>query len=288
MIEMWSSRWKPGISVGEAARLLHGTHAWFGQVAHISCLLSTRESIESIVANRVEGRVRLADLERHQKRVQEEQDWVRQEQPAHATHLEWVFAQFSHKVQKVEELQKNVMAAAVAAATASAWLVTAPQSATSIKGPNISSKISKLPVLPQFLGAESVPKEQWRFQVIGAQKVCIKEAVHSVIVWSVRGKVREMISFLGFDANLNDILDKVEKCFGKQLSGDCLQQEFYQLSQDRNERIRHVCWWIRAEIYISERKVSGKIPNQRYEGPFVPRKAPAYLWINEISVSVYK
>ena len=44
-----------------------------------------------------------------------------------------------------------------------------------------------------------------------------------------------MISFLGFDANLDDILEKVEKQFGKQLSGDCLQQEFYQLAQDKNE-----------------------------------------------------
>ena len=35
-----------------------------------------------------------------------------------------------------------------------------------------------------------------------------------------------MISFLGFNANLDDILEKVEKCFGKQLSGDHLQQEF--------------------------------------------------------------
>ena len=47
-----------------------------------------------------------------------------------------------------------------------------------------------------------------------------------------------MISFLGFDANLDDILEKVEKHFGKQLSGDHLQQEFYQLAQDKNEKVR--------------------------------------------------
>ena len=47
-----------------------------------------------------------------------------------------------------------------------------------------------------------------------------------------------MISFLGFDANLDDILEKVEKQFGKQLSGDHLQQEFYQLAQDKNEKVR--------------------------------------------------
>ena len=47
-----------------------------------------------------------------------------------------------------------------------------------------------------------------------------------------------MISFLGFNVNLDDILKKVEKWFGKQLSGDCLQQEFYQLAQDKTKKVR--------------------------------------------------
>ena len=67
---------EPAVSVGEAARLLNGTHDWFSQVAQISCLLSTQESIEHIVADREEGRARLAKLEKDQRRVQEEQEWV--------------------------------------------------------------------------------------------------------------------------------------------------------------------------------------------------------------------
>ena len=97
---------EPTVSVGEAARLLHGTHDWFGQVAQISCLLSTQESIEHIVAHREEGRARLAKLEKDQCRVQEEQEQVRQEQATHTAHLEQVLAHFGQEVQKVEELQK--------------------------------------------------------------------------------------------------------------------------------------------------------------------------------------
>ena len=114
-----------GVSVGEAARLLHGTHDWLGQVVRISCLLSTRESIEGIVDDRERGRSHLADLEWDQRRVQEEQEHVRAEQAAHAAHLERVLAQFSHEVQKVEELQKNAMAAT------SAHMMTAPHSTVS-------------------------------------------------------------------------------------------------------------------------------------------------------------
>ena len=178
------------VSLGEAARLLHGTHDWFSQVAWISSLLSTWESVENIVADREEGKARLAELEKDQHRVQEEKERVRQEQAAHTAHLEQVLAHFGQEVQKVEELQKNSITVAVAAVTASAHLVTAPQSVTSVMGSHVSTKISKPPVLPHFLGLNPVPKdegsyEQWMFQVVVSQKVCIEEAVHSAIVCSI-------------------------------------------------------------------------------------------------------
>ena len=181
---------EPTVSVGEAARLLHGTHDWFGQVAQISCLLSTRESIENTVADREEGRARLAELEKDQCKVQEEQERVRQEQAAHTAHLEEVLAHFGQEVQKVEDLQKNAIVVPAAAATASAHLVTAPQSVTSVTGSHVSTKINKPPVLPHFSGVDPVPKdegsyEQWRFQVVGVQKVCTEEAVCSAIVCSI-------------------------------------------------------------------------------------------------------
>ena len=49
----------------------------------------------------------MAELEKDQCRVQEEQEWVRQEQATHTAHLEQVLAHFGQEVQKVEELQKN-------------------------------------------------------------------------------------------------------------------------------------------------------------------------------------
>ena len=120
---------------------------------------------------------------------------------------------------------------------ASTHLVTVPQLVTSVPGSNVSTKINKPPVLPHFLGVDPIPKdegsyEQWRFQVMGAQKVCTEEAVCSAVVHSVCCEVREMISFLG------DILEKVKKWFGKQLSADHLQREFYQLAQDKNKKVR--------------------------------------------------
>ena len=47
-----------------------------------------------------------------------------------------------------------------------------------------------------------------------------------------------MISFLGFDVNLEDILEKVEKTVWQTTICNHLQQEFYQLAQDKNEKVR--------------------------------------------------
>ena len=65
--------------------------------------------------------------------VQEEQEWVRQEQATHTAHLEQVLAHFGQEVQKVEELQKNTIAVAAAAATASAICNSTPISYFSIR-----------------------------------------------------------------------------------------------------------------------------------------------------------
>ena len=127
-------------------------------MAQISCLPSTWESIEHIVTDRKEGRAQLAKLEKDQHRVQEEQEWVRQEQATHAAHLEQVLAHFEQEVQKVEELQKNALAVAAAVATASAHLVMESQSVTSVSGSRASTKINKPPVLPHFLGDRSCLK----------------------------------------------------------------------------------------------------------------------------------
>ena len=159
-------------------------------MAWISCLLSTWESIENIVADHEEGRTRLAELEKGQCRVQEEKEKVRQEQAAHTAHLEEVLACFGQEVQKVEELQKNAIMVAAAAATASTHSVITPSLATSVTRSHATTKINKPPVLPHFSGADPVPKdegsyEQWGFQVVGAQKVCTDRAIHSAIVHSV-------------------------------------------------------------------------------------------------------
>ena len=80
--------------------------------------------------------------------------------------------------------------------------------------------------------------EQWEFQVRGFLDTHTLEAVCSVLIRSVRGAARELVGFIGYQAELGVILKSLEKRFGKKLTGDKLQQDFYQISQDRGEKVK--------------------------------------------------
>ena len=78
---------------------------------------------------------------------------------------------------------------------------------------------------------------QLEFQVRGEMASCTKNSVRAAIVNSLQGPARDLVGFIGFDAELERILMEVTNIFGKRYTGDKLQQEFYKLSQEKGEKI---------------------------------------------------
>ena len=98
--------------------------------------------------------------------------------------------------------------------------------------------------LPLFSGSDLTPRdestyEQWKFQVKGMKSSCPESTVRSALITLVRGEVSELVSFLGFDAPLEILLGAMEDRFGKKVTGDRLQQDFYQLQQEKGEKVQH-------------------------------------------------
>ena len=78
-------------------------------------------------------------------------------------------------------------------------------------GPGAVGKFLKPPDLPLFSGVDPVPEdessfEQWVFQVKGSLSLYTQEMVRSSIICSVRGEARKLVGFVGFQADLSDIL----------------------------------------------------------------------------------
>ena len=233
---------EPDVRVGEVAQLLHGPQEWDGHLAEIDCLMSTRRSVVNVVQDCENGRARLLQL-------QEEQRKVREEQRQHQEQLAKFLTQFQKEVRKVESLQQQRIKGNATTLQGAVGGLEEPRSL-------------KPPVLPPFSGADPVPKdkascEQWVWQAKEALKSCIIGAVRIVIIQSVRGEVWEFTAAVGFEESVETLLDKVEDQFGEKWTIDGLQQDFYKIAQDKNEKVRQFAGRLEAQFKKLREKVLG-------------------------------
>ena len=114
--------------------------------------------------------------------------------------------------------------------------------------PEVGSKIRmkppfKTPILTKFSGIEPVLKgegsyEQFKFQIKGYRKTYDDEAIKAGMIRSVTDNAQDYLYFVGFDKDLPVLMEALETRYGKGEMTDKLQQEFYQLTQERNESVQ--------------------------------------------------
>ena len=105
-------------------------------------------------------------------------------------------------------------------------------------------EIQQLVMAPHFSGTKPTPRDegtydQWKFQVRGMRAACPDSMVRGALITSLWGEASELLGFIGFNAPMSVILEAMDKRFGKKATTDRLQQEFFQLQQERGERIQH-------------------------------------------------
>ena len=204
--------------------------------------MSTRRSVVNVVQDCENGRVRLLQFE-------EEQRKVREEQRQHQEQLAKFLTQFQEEVRKVESLQQQRVQGNTTTLQGAVGGLEEPRSL-------------KLLILPPFSGVDPVPKdeascEQWVWQAKEALKSCTMGAVRIVIVQSIRGEVWEFAAAVGFEESVETLLDKVEDRFREKWTIDGLQQDFYKITQDKNEKIRQFAGRLEAQFKKLREKVPG-------------------------------
>ena len=96
------------------------------------------------------------------------------------------------------------------------------------------------------------------WQAKEALKSCTAGAVRIAIIQSVRGEVREFAAAVGFEASIETLLAKVEDRFGEKWTTDRLQQEFYQITQGKGEKVRQFAGQLEAQFKRLKEKVPGR------------------------------
>ena len=144
-----------------------------------------------------------------------------------------ILEKVSEQVKKVENIRSGSMPAL------DGEYYTPPVSQVKI---NRVSKLSAPLNLPIFLGQEPVPStegsiDQWFFQVKGALATHTEEAVRSAVIGSVMGAAHELLEFIGYGEEMNDIVRHIKERFGQVPSKAKLQKEFFLMEHRKTESV---------------------------------------------------
>ena len=202
---------EPGEMVVTVAQEFQNMHVWDGCAAKVTCVVSTQKHVLEVAHEQEDAHQKTKLMEQETRQFQQEQH-ESQEQLAD------LLQKFSEEVKKVETLRAQVQEKqpemALKKEMSDASLMTEP-----MQNPmqTLSYKIMKILNPPQicvFSGNDPVPKDegtvdQWEFQVRGSLATHTENSVRAVIVNSLWGPARDLIGFVGFDANLEKILEEV-------------------------------------------------------------------------------
>ena len=167
---------------------------------------------------------------------------MKEEEQCSKLQIQDLLDKFKEQVKRVELMQSRSSISPVPID------ISTPQiSIANLDKPGVSKQIqtifAKMPPLPTFSGVVPVPKgegsyEQFMFQIRGFKNSYPEEAMKNGIIGSVTDAACDYLDFIGFDKDLDVIIRALERQYGKGQTTDRIQQEFYQLSQERGETIQ--------------------------------------------------
>ena len=208
------------VSVVDVALVLHNMSNWERFKVETSCLMAKWDQLVNMFQEK-----EIAEREKFQLR--EEKHHYQQQLGQMVEKIRSQIEQLDHKIDSEAPLLPS-------------GIVTPP-----VGSPRQDmQQLVMAPGLPLFSGSKPMPcdkgtYEQWKFQVNRMRSSCTEPVVRSTLITLLQGKASKLIGFVGFGAPLGAILEAMDKRFGKRSTTDRLQQEFFQLQQEKGERIQH-------------------------------------------------
>ena len=195
----------------------HGCHQWDEIGVNIHCIAAPKMSLLKIYE----------DIEKRKKETKmlvRERDTLQQERRQYEEHLSTDIKQMSAKLDQLDrKLDEGPSIPSGIVTPEQIHELASPrgeQQQILVSAPSLQLVMSL--GLPLFSGSDLTPRdkstyEQWKFQGKGMRSSCPEGTVRSALITSVRGEVSELVSFLGFNAPMETLLDAMEDRFGKKI-----------------------------------------------------------------------
>ena len=220
---------RKGARMFEVAQQLQALNEWDHYQVEVGTILATKSMLVDIVQERDHVR-------REAQRINQFNEQLISEEKLYKANIQDLLTCFKQQIQWIEVMSSKISS------------LTGPPSPGSMETPEVESEIRmklpfKTPILTKFSGIEPVPKaegsyEQFKFQIKGYRKKYDDEAIKAGMIGSVTDNARDYLDVIGFDKELPVLMDSLETRYGKGQMTDKLQQELYQLTQERNESVQ--------------------------------------------------
>ena len=252
-----------GAKVIEISQLLHSIDSWTGYKVDVACIVSTKKLLVETTREIEERRCAEKEIQRLKQDFEEEQQ-------ASRLQIKDLLDKFEEQVKRVELVYSRTSVSPTpfdvdTPQVSSVEMDRTPPTLTVVNS-QFQALFNKLPPLPTFSGAIPVPKgegsyEQFMFQVKGFKNSYPEEAMKNGIIGSVTDAARDYLDFIGFDKDLSSIIAALDKRYGKGPTTDRLQQEFYQLIQERGESIQQFA----GQIELKYKRLAALYPGRYNE-----------------------
>ena len=252
-----------GVSIIEVAMGVHGEGRWRNQDIRIGCVIAGRESLLTMEKEREECRLQKENLEKERMEldareresrttIQEDSIRMKNEFAGYQVQMQELMMRVTDQLNTLEILRR--------------------ETERKMRGERkdnhgTDERIDKLPSFPSFSGTESTPKDEcsietFLFQVRGARKNLMDQAVRAALISSLRGGASAFIEYVGLDSPLDFMIDELVERYCVTATHDTLVCEFHQLSQEQGECIREFAGRIEKVFKNLQRQIPERYPDK--------------------------
>ena len=238
---------RPKVRLWEVSSLMYNLRSWDKYKIEVACLMLMKSQLTVMVKDRESARQVVIDYERKKSELIRETDentealrrkseQIDAEDRENKIKIQDLLDKFEDQVRRIESISSH---------TSLPQPLKVPTPTTlQVPVADKNHVFYKTPDLPTFSGAIPVPKgegsyEQFSFQIRGFRGNYTDEAIKSSMIGSVTDDVRDDLDFVGFQNSLNILIDTLERRYGKGQTTDKIQQQFYQLSQERGKQYKN-------------------------------------------------
>ena len=238
---------RPKVRLWEILSLMHSLRSWDKYKIEVTCLMSTKPQLTVMVKDRELARKVVAEYEKKKSELIRETDENTEALRRKSEEIDAEDRENKIKIQdlpdKFEDQVRRIESISSHASLPQPIDVPTPTTSQVPVPAEKGCVFYKTPDLPTFSGAVLVPKgegsyEQFIFQIQGFRGNYTDKVIKSSMIGSVTDGAHDYLNFVGFQNSLTVLIDALERRYGKGQTTDKIQQQFYQLSQERGETVQ--------------------------------------------------